>query len=531
MRDPDIEAQRIGESSASDDAVPGFDVIPFHVKPAQRPALDAFALVAREETGTFHYGRIAAGHEENTKADPSLLQQSRSYGFNEDTTREGDLAPNVTRVMEIDLLGEVIFENSEVEISEGTVEINYDDMEIRQPTQLPQTGQPVCELPASEVPGLLIPEEQETEGFHIGSIDSGGETEQFDLPRETVARHIAILGKTGVGKTHTGHVLVEELVGAGVPVVHFDLLEDAVNMVDDLDGRTVRPDRDLSIPYSIVGFEELKGFIPGMTNTQEDVVSVAYDAVYRDAMTQLREDGEVNVPFEDLYEEIEDVGQQMDTRARIGARHRVETAFNTNPLLGEEMDNWGGYLARNPLLNVYIGHLGQDRRNLVVGAMSRMLQKLRRREQVPPFVLVIDEAHKYLPSGKKSASTHVVRELVQMARHDGIGVVLITQSPSSLDQQSLRTCNTHVVMALDREELNDVKGMFGDLSDTAIERIPKLEKGKAMVASGRDILRHPAPVDIRERVTEEGAPTPDLVNDAQQWLRQNLAGYGDGGGE
>jgi len=521
MKPSDLKSERIGETSSSDDSRPGFDTIPFHVEPGQRPALDAFAVVERDTGDTFHYGRIAAGHEENTKADPSLLQQNQSYGFDDDRTREGDLAPNVTRVMEIDLLGEVVFEDG--------------DAEIRQPTQLPQTGQPVWEIPASEAPKLLIPEEQEDEdGLGIGSIESGGETERFDLPTEAIPRHMSILGKTGVGKTHTAHVIVEELVGAGVPVVHFDLLEDAVNMVDDLDGRTVRPDRDLTLPYSLIGFQEFKGFVPGMTSKQEDVVSVAYDAVYTEAMDQLREDGEVEVSFDQLDEEIENIGQQMDTRARIGASHRVNTAYHNSPLLGEQMDDWGNLLGRNPLLNVYIGHLGQDRRNTVVGAMGRMLQKLRRNDEVPPFVLVIDEAHKFIPSGRDtSPSARVVRELIQMARHDGIGVVLISQSPSSLDKQSLRTCNTHVVMSLDDEELSDVKGMFGDLSETAIERIPKLERGKAMIASGRDILRHPVPVDIRDRQTEEGAPTPDLVAEAQRWRQQRLGlgGYGEDNGD
>lgn len=514
MRPEDLKTRRIGETSASDDSVPGFDTIPFRVEPGQQPALDAFAVVERQTDDVLHYGRVSAGHEENTKADPTLLQQGQSYGFDNDDTREGDLAPNVTRVMEIDFLGEIVFEQ--------------DGSKIRQPTQLPQTGQPVYELAASVVPDLLLPDREGTElgGFHIGSIQSGGETADFYLPREVLARHLAILGKTGVGKSYTGGVVMEELVAKGVPVVHFDLLEDAVPMAEDVDGRTVRPDRDLTIPYSVVGFEEFRGFVPGMTSKQEDVVSVAYDIVYSEAMEQLREDGEVNVTTDRLYEEIEDIGDQMDTRARIGARYRVETAFNTNPILGEVMDDWGDLLTQNPLLNVYIGHLGQDRRNLVVGAMARMLQKLRRRDQVPPFVLVIDEAHKFIPSGRdKSGAASVIRELVQMARHDGIGVMLLSQSPSSLDQQSLRTCNTHVVMALDREELKEVKGLFGDLSETTINRIPKLEMGKAVIASGQDILRHPAPVNVRQRETREGAPTPDLVEDAHRWRRQRLDGY------
>src|SRR6185437_11816339 len=151
----------------------------------------------------------------------------------------------------------------------------------------------------------------------------------------------------------------------------------------------------------------------------------------------------------------------------------------------------------------------QHERNLVVGSAARVLQTLRRQNRIPQFVFVLDEAHLFLPAGGETTpSTSVIRELVRTARHDGIGIVLISQSPASLDKQVLLTCNTRFVFALDREDLRIVGGTMGDLPEALLDRIPKLAKGTAIVSSGADIMRHSMLVSIsRKRRTREGAPT------------------------
>jgi len=345
-----------------------------------------------------------------------------------------------------------------------------------------------------------------------------------------------------VGKTHTSHVLVEELVEQGVPVVSFDVLDDAANMAEALGGSTVQPDSDLQIPYSLLGFSEFEGFLSNLTDAQKELVQMVYADIHEDALDQLREEGTVDIGFDRLLDEIETYGNRISSKATDKAKSRTRWALINSGLLDSGMDDWAELMSDNPMLNIDIGHLGQRDRTLIIGATARMLQQLRRRGEVPPFVLVIDEAHKYIPSGRSSTpSSRVVRDLVQTARHIGIGTVLITQSPSSLDQITLRTCNTHVVLSLDSEELSSVKGLFGDLSKPAIDRIPKLEKGKAMVASARDLIQHTVPVHVRERTTPEGAPTPDLVNDAREWFEQydggdrdyqdNLGGFETEGGD
>lgn len=150
-----------------------------------------------------------------------------------------------------------------------------------------------------------------------------------------------------------------------------------------------------------------------------------------------------------------------------------------------------------------------------------MLQLLREQEAIPPFVLAIDEAHEFVPSGSSGGSTAVVRDLVKTARHIGIGVMLMTQAPSELDSRTLRTCNTYITMALAEQEVTEIKGLLSDLSDRSLQQIPNMEAGRAFVGTARDIMIHTVPVDVRKRKSKDASETPDLFEDTEEWFNDH----------
>jgi hypothetical protein len=45
-----------------------------------------------------------------------------------------------------------------------------------------------------------------------------------------------------------------------------------------------------------------------------------------------------------------------------------------------------------------------------------------------------------------------------------------------------------------------------------------MERGRAFIGAARDIMTHTVPVNIRQRRTEEGAPTPNLMDDSVAWF-------------
>lgn len=500
-------------SSSPFSGSPTYDMVPFHIEAGCDPGLGTYVLIERDDGSqgapqVWHYGRIVQAVEENLKADPARFQKGLAYGLEEvRSTDWDDYSPYRTRIARVELLGEIVFDAS------GGI------AEVREPTLLPRTGAPVYELPADLIPRILGLPADPADGLLLGTVESGGRSAEFRLPVEAVPRHIAVAGRTGVGKSYAAHVLVEELVERGVPVVSFDVLGDVVEMTKALGGINYTAGTDFRVPFSVIGLAEFLSFVPNLTKDQSELVALAYDEIFDEAIQMLNTQGTVNIPLQELLEGILEVAKnfQQEPVGKRAAR-RVEASVRRSYLLQEELGDWPLRMADSPIINVYVGHLGQEGRNLIVGAAARLLQILRRKDYVPPFVLLLDEAHLFLPGGGETTpSTRVIRELVRTARHDAVGLILITQSPASMDKQALLTCNTRIVFALDREDLGLISGTVGDLPDEVVGRIPKLPKGRALVASGMDLIRHTVEVRIRRRKTPEGAPTPNLIEEVKRW--------------
>lgn len=518
------EEALIGETSSSEytseGGMPTFDRIPFRVKAGKHPNLNTFVVALRQyDTNTVHYGRIIGGGELNARARPGGMQKDDAYGMKRTDIRSSELSPDLVRVMEIELLGEI------------TIKEDDNTLEVAEPTQLPQTGQPVYELPATNIPKLLsIPENIDgndnpasPDGLYLGKIESGGRSVPFFLPNKALARHIAVLGKTGVGKSYAVGVLMEELHHKNIPILSFDVLGDTEQTAKELKGEhIIAGTDDFKIPYSIVGLEEFLAFIPNLTSDQRELIASAYGEIFDQALEKLDKGDRLDISFEDLCNRVKNIGTSINSRATDNAVRRVQAAFQRSSLLTDRPVSWTDLLSKSTLINIYVGHLGQWQRNLVVGAAARILQRLRRRDEIPPFVLVIDEAHLFLPGGSDlPPSTLVLREMIRTARHDSVGVVLLSQSPSSMDRQILLTCNTRMLFALDPEDLRVVSGQIGDLPEETIKRIPRMARGTAVFTSGMDIMRHAVIVKIRERkMTTHIAETPDLREAVEKWRKK-----------
>ena len=521
----------IGTTSSSlyeaEGGSPTFDLVPFRVSAGKHPALGTFVLIGRQGEGNvYHYGRIVQGSEINPKAQPSRLQQDEAYGMARDDIRSSEQAPDLVRVMQVELLGEI-------HLTDG-------DPVITDPRSLPQTGQAVYEMPARVIPKLLgLPEPPEPDrpqpgeeapkrgnlrpplkegALYIGHVESGGETVPLLIPGRMLARHIAIVGKTGVGKSYAAGVLIEELVKQEVPVIAFDILGDTEQTTEELGGKNWEAGKDFLVPYSIIGAAEFLDFFPTLTRDQKPLVDMAYDVVYGEALAAVDRGKLPDLGLDRLLEEIEEAGRAMGSRATTGAVRRIRSGFRHSLVLTDREVDWPNTVRQHPVTNIYVGHLGQRHRNLVVGAAARILQRLRRRDRIPPFVLILDEAHLFLPGGGETTpSTRVIREMIRTARHDGIGIVLLSQSPSSMDKQALLTCNTRIVFALDPDDRRVIAGQMGDLPEVVLRRLSRLPQGTAVIASAMDLLRHPVLVHIRERETEHPAKTPNLIEEAAHW--------------
>ena len=64
------------------------------------------------------------------------------------------------------------------------------------------------------------------------------------------------------------------------------------------------------------------------------------------------------------------------------------------------------------------------------------------------MLIVLDEAHAYLKAGEESISSRTLQAIAKEGRKYGVGLLLVTQRPSELDETVLSQCGTMIALRM-----------------------------------------------------------------------------------
>ncbi|KYH30638.1 AAA-like domain protein [Clostridium tepidiprofundi DSM 19306] len=102
------------------------------------------------------------------------------------------------------------------------------------------------------------------------------------------------------------------------------------------------------------------------------------------------------------------------------------------------------------------------------------------REQ--PLLVVLEEAHNYLKAGEKSISSRTVQSIAKEGRKYGIGLGLVTQRPSELDETVLSQCGTIIALRMNNsKDRSHIRSAMQDELQTMIDLLPSLRTGEAII--------------------------------------------------
>jgi len=128
----------------------------------------------------------------------------------------------------------------------------------------------------------------------------------------------------------------------------------------------------------------------------------------------------------------------------------------------------------------------------------------------------IDEFHLVAPNDDSSVTTQVLREIARIGRHYRIGLILTTQSPQDVDRSILKRLLTRFLHSIEPDQLDALRGVFSDASESLIKSLPKLPQGTCIVTGAFETIRHATVVDVRSRRTTHGGATPDIWSEFSQ---------------
>jgi DNA helicase HerA-like ATPase len=129
-----------------------------------------------------------------------------------------------------------------------------------------------------------------------------------------------------------------------------------------------------------------------------------------------------------------------------------------------------------------------------------------------PVFFVLEEAHNFVPGGQgaKSQAANIIKRISSEGRKFGLFLILITQRPYRIHQDTLSQCNSQIIMRLTNpQDQQAVRTSSESISEGLLGDLPGLNVGEAVVLG--PVVRVPVMVRIGERISREGGNDIDVV--------------------
>ncbi|MBU0461918.1 MAG: ATP-binding protein, partial [Nanoarchaeota archaeon] len=150
---------------------------------------------------------------------------------------------------------------------------------------------------------------------------------------------------------------------------------------------------------------------------------------------------------------------------------------------------------------------------IIVYKLLKDLFDARKKDIIPPFFAVVEEAHNFSPerSFGETKCSRILRTIASEGRKFGLGLCVVSQRPARVDKSVLSQCNTQIILKVTNP--NDLRAISGSVEGITMEsesEIKNLPIGTALITG---IVEMPLFVNIRPRRTKHGGISVNMVND------------------
>ncbi|MDD5317650.1 MAG: ATP-binding protein [Candidatus ainarchaeum sp.] len=365
----------------------------------------------------------------------------------------------------------------------------------------PAPGSKVLPVEEARLKSLLGFEEN---GLALGKLAAHDVEARIGLNR-LLQKHFAILGMSGCGKSYLTGVVIEELLDRkrehGRPaVIVVDVHGEYVGFADRNGGygdrATVFDGRKIRIGMSGVSPRVLAEFVPDASPVAKRELARIMERLHREKR-EARE----------LYG-LDDLVNRVDSDATLkdnvkGPLLGMLYALKGLRLFGKATFPASKDLARPGRLAV-IDLSGIDdarRKQVIVAYFGRRLFKQRKKERIPPFLLMVEESHNFAREkarGSEFFAKPVIELIAREGRKFGASLCLISQRPVQLSTTALSQANTHIIMRVTNPyDIKHIGESCEGIDQGMLGSITTLRTGEAMIVG--EAANFPAFVNVRKR--------------------------------
>jgi uncharacterized protein len=344
----------------------------------------------------------------------------------------------------------------------------------------------------------------EEKGAYIGKLEGKDISIKMSL-QKVLTKHLAILAKSGAGKSYALGVLLEEIMEQGIPLLIIDPHGEYAAMKEP----SIEPKcyisqieeyGDININQNLkplklserMNSHELAKILPlQLSSTQESILfSVMKDLEPLNFDNILLELEQINAAGK--YNIIDTISSLRDLKL-----------FSSSPTPLNEL------IKPNKCSIINLKGIDPQIQDIIVYKLLKDLFAKRKQEKIPPFFCVIEEAHNFCPEKGfgKAKSSQVLRLISSEGRKFGLGLCIISQRPALVQKSILAQCSSQIIMKITNP--NDLRAIMGSLegvSQGTEDQIQNLAIGSALVCG---VVERPLVVNIRARKSKHGG---DAIN-------------------
>lgn len=324
--------------------------------------------------------------------------------------------------------------------------------------------------------------------IRIGTLSQDEEIDANIAVDDTLARHFAVVGTTGVGKSTAVSLLLRKAIAAR-PDLRVLILDPHNEFAASLPEYCVRIDSaSLDLPFWMFKLEEfaevlfrgretvpeevdlLRELIPLAKNLYKNPAAGAY---LRRGVDNMTADTPVPYRIADLVKQVDErmgmLESKNDRPALKSLRARIESAaadpryrfmFNSR-LIEDTLHQTIGNIFRvphhgRPVTCFEMAGMPSEVVNSVCSVLARLAFDLALwSEGKLQLLLLCEEAHRYMPADSRlgfAPTRHALSRIAKEGRKYGCYLGVVTQRPGELDPTILSQCSTFFAMRLSNEQ-------------------------------------------------------------------------------
>lgn len=360
-------------------------------------------------------------------------------------------------------------------------------------------------------------------GLEVGELPYHKIRVTLNLTR-LLQKHLAILAISGAGKSYLVSVIVEELLKRNkeegqLATVIVDTHGEYVSFAEDpnyADKVMVFPGQDIRIGLPSLSSHQISEFLPNLSPVQVRELA----RFLREMKMEKR-----NFGIDELIKKIED-----DERAKSSTKDvLISVMYNLmeTGLFGVSDYPSAKDIARQGKVSIIdlSSFISSRNKQMVVAHIARKLFNSRRNSKIPPFLLVVEEAHQFVPETAK-AENAISRGIIQTIAREGrkfhASLCLISQRPIQLSTTALSQCNTHIILRVTNPyDLDHIGRSSEGITKDVLNQISGLRVGTGLIVG--EGVNFPIFVKIRKRKSKEskrGIPLEEAAKEFSERAKQ-----------